>query len=166
MLSYNCNNKKIKNLLYKGECIMALIKCRECGKQISDKAKTCPHCGVKNSSGMSTKKKNIIITCSLIVIVVVVAMILIFKKGPLDVYKSTMIDALEEYRVGKIDRKELRNKMDSISSKLNDYDRNEKDSFKALSISVEAGYISMKLLSDDASNKQINEWIAEIKDIN
>ncbi len=26
---------------------MALIKCKECGKQVSDKAKTCPHCGAK-----------------------------------------------------------------------------------------------------------------------
>lgn len=24
---------------------MALIKCNECGKEISDKAQTCPHCG-------------------------------------------------------------------------------------------------------------------------
>lgn len=24
---------------------MALIKCSECGKEISDKAYTCPHCG-------------------------------------------------------------------------------------------------------------------------
>jgi DNA-directed RNA polymerase subunit RPC12/RpoP len=24
---------------------MALIKCSECGKEISDKAKECPHCG-------------------------------------------------------------------------------------------------------------------------
>ena len=27
---------------------MALIKCSECGKQISDKAKKCPHCGANN----------------------------------------------------------------------------------------------------------------------
>lgn len=25
---------------------MALIKCKECGKEISSKAKTCPNCGV------------------------------------------------------------------------------------------------------------------------
>ena len=25
--------------------IMALIKCKECGREISDKATTCPHCG-------------------------------------------------------------------------------------------------------------------------
>ena len=27
---------------------MALIKCNECGKEISDKAKVCPHCGFEN----------------------------------------------------------------------------------------------------------------------
>jgi len=27
---------------------MALKKCRECGKEVSSKAKTCPHCGVNN----------------------------------------------------------------------------------------------------------------------
>ena len=27
---------------------MALIKCKECGKEISSKADTCPNCGVKN----------------------------------------------------------------------------------------------------------------------
>ena len=26
---------------------MALIKCPECGKQISDKAEVCPHCGIE-----------------------------------------------------------------------------------------------------------------------
>ena len=29
---------------------MSLIKCNECGKQISDKAAFCPHCGVSNKS--------------------------------------------------------------------------------------------------------------------
>ncbi len=28
---------------------MSLINCKECGKQISDKAKKCPHCGVENN---------------------------------------------------------------------------------------------------------------------
>ena len=27
---------------------MALIKCSECGKEVSDKAKKCPHCGASN----------------------------------------------------------------------------------------------------------------------
>ena len=27
---------------------MAMAKCKECGKEVSTKAKVCPHCGVKN----------------------------------------------------------------------------------------------------------------------
>jgi hypothetical protein len=27
---------------------MALVKCKECKKEVSDSAKTCPHCGIKN----------------------------------------------------------------------------------------------------------------------
>ena len=29
---------------------MALVKCTECGKEISDKAEMCPNCGYKNNS--------------------------------------------------------------------------------------------------------------------
>ncbi len=34
---------------------MALTKCKECKKEVSTTAKTCPHCGVKNP-GMTTKQ--------------------------------------------------------------------------------------------------------------
>ena len=34
---------------------MAMIKCPECGKEISDTAKTCTHCGVK-----LRRKKNVL----------------------------------------------------------------------------------------------------------
>ena len=33
---------------------MALIKCKECGKQISDKAEECPHCGYPISNESDT----------------------------------------------------------------------------------------------------------------
>lgn len=36
---------------------MALIKCIECGKEVSDKAKKCPHCGANNKI-QSRKKDN------------------------------------------------------------------------------------------------------------
>jgi ribosomal protein L40E len=29
---------------------MALVHCRDCGKKVSDSAKTCPHCGAKQLS--------------------------------------------------------------------------------------------------------------------
>jgi len=37
---------------------MALIKCEECGKDISDKAFTCPNCGCPISSNYSVKEEN------------------------------------------------------------------------------------------------------------
>lgn len=35
---------------------MALIKCSECGKEISDSAQICPHCGCKTSHGQTVTK--------------------------------------------------------------------------------------------------------------
>ena len=36
---------------------MALINCQECGKQISDKAESCPNCGYRIESTIEEKKK-------------------------------------------------------------------------------------------------------------
>jgi len=36
---------------------MALIKCRECNEQVSDKAKACPHCGVPVKGSMTKRHK-------------------------------------------------------------------------------------------------------------
>ena len=39
---------------------MAMIKCRECGREISSRAETCPHCGMKTryARQMEEKKEN------------------------------------------------------------------------------------------------------------
>ena len=38
---------------------MALIKCRECGKEISDKAKSCPNCGSPTFFAEEENKDNL-----------------------------------------------------------------------------------------------------------
>ena len=35
---------------------MAITKCQECGKEISDKAQTCPHCGAPVEEGAVSSK--------------------------------------------------------------------------------------------------------------
>ena len=35
---------------------MSLVKCHECGNQISTEAKTCPQCGAKNKASAKTSK--------------------------------------------------------------------------------------------------------------
>lgn len=39
---------------------MALVPCRECGKEVSDEAKTCPYCGIKTPSKKRRQRKFII----------------------------------------------------------------------------------------------------------
>lgn len=51
---------------------MALKPCKECKKEVSTSAKTCPHCGVKNP-GVSTKDSLIGLGVLVLIVVVVVA---------------------------------------------------------------------------------------------
>ena len=39
---------------------MALIKCPECGKEISDKAESCPHCGYPITENAEAENINIL----------------------------------------------------------------------------------------------------------
>ncbi len=50
---------------------MALIRCRECRKEVSDSAKVCPHCGVRGVKPIPEKEKTpIYVKIALLVIVV------------------------------------------------------------------------------------------------
>jgi DNA-directed RNA polymerase subunit RPC12/RpoP len=47
---------------------MALVPCRECGKEVSDAAKVCPYCGIKTPS-KKRHQRGIIITVSILLLV-------------------------------------------------------------------------------------------------
>ncbi len=49
---------------------MALIKCKECNKEISDTSKTCPHCGIEIKSNKIKRKK--INTIDILIIIALV----------------------------------------------------------------------------------------------
>ncbi len=34
---------------------MSLVSCRECGQQVSDRARTCPHCGIDSPAAKASK---------------------------------------------------------------------------------------------------------------
>lgn len=48
---------------------MALVKCSECGKEISDTIKKCPNCGYKNKKKLNKKKFVIICIISLVLLI-------------------------------------------------------------------------------------------------
>lgn len=59
---------------------MALIKCPECGKEISDTVKYCPNCGVEitiqNSiTGKSKTKNYIVIAVSIVLIIIAISLV-------------------------------------------------------------------------------------------
>jgi len=47
---------------------MALIKCKECGKEISDKASVCPNCGIR----VHHIKRLVVLSCSIILVLLMV----------------------------------------------------------------------------------------------
>lgn len=64
-----------------GFCSMSLIKCPECGKQVSDKAINCPSCGynIKNMKNHTQKMKlNKMPIATLLIFFVIILVIIIF----------------------------------------------------------------------------------------
>jgi len=59
---------------------MALIKCYECGHEISDKASACPNCGIK----IKQKKKSV----NIILLAIIVVVCLIISIVVANIYKS------------------------------------------------------------------------------
>ena len=55
---------------------MALIKCKECGKEISDKAKQCVHCGYNNSEINSSLKSGNGVAVAIVVLGIMAGCIL------------------------------------------------------------------------------------------
>lgn len=69
---------------------MALIKCSECGKEISDKAKKCPHCWTKYKSENENDRKGFPTGLMFILIVIfVVAIFLMMNYNKKDYNNST-----------------------------------------------------------------------------
>jgi len=65
---------------------MAIIKCEECGKEVSTKAASCPHCGAPQSSykptpAPRTSSTGTVIKTTVIVVVTLVALFFIATFG-------------------------------------------------------------------------------------
>jgi predicted nucleic acid-binding Zn ribbon protein len=56
---------------------MALVKCPECGKEISSQASSCPNCGYKKKQEIKFNKSKIIIP--IIFLLVIVGVVLVVK---------------------------------------------------------------------------------------
>ena len=57
---------------------MALVHCPECGKEVSDAARTCPHCGCVFSTSGSGSSSGSSSGCATVVGLIIAALILYF----------------------------------------------------------------------------------------
>lgn len=77
---------------------MALVKCKECGKEMSDTARKCPNCGYHEK--MQFKKKPIIIGVAVVVLVVIAGIIFgaLTKEKPLTDLEQQAVECVLDYK--------------------------------------------------------------------
>ena len=131
---------------------MALIKCPECNKEISDTAKRCPCCGYKFPI---KNKSTICIICFVIIAIIIIisSIILYTHSQPLYKYKHQIIETLNDY------------KNDTIS-----YDTaSEKDLSKRIklsSLNITISSITLELIKSNTygyDGTKLDEYIDELK---
>lgn len=58
---------------------MAMIKCRECGKEISSRAESCPYCGFKTRYGRNeAENKSNSVMMIVMLVLIVIGLIMVF----------------------------------------------------------------------------------------
>lgn len=158
---------------------MALIKCNECGKEISDGAKICPHCGSQTEKYKKEKAKKVkVITIGAIILISIIGVTIGFgiyvnnlvasrEASSSYRYGIQSINILEKYINGEISNKEaessLENIQDLVRNKMDSLTNEDEDYSKLLFLSIELGSTTWDLLRNDVSLAE--EHVEEIKDI-
>lgn len=157
---------------------MALINCPECGKEVSDKAKTCIHCGypinvskIKTNDEIieQTKQKKKISLIVFIILIILGIGIGIFSynysiSGKKEVNQA--IEILNDYKSGVISSETAKNRLDLITNtlenKANKIDKNKAVNLNKICIIIHE--VNVDLIYDSKSS--IDTTIAKLKKFN
>lgn len=137
---------------------MALINCPECGKEISDSTKICPHCGYKLKNKSDSKKwiiPVIIISIVVIIALIVTAVALTGKKesnknDTQSTISSTVQETTADKSVSLNDNSEFQEKLKSESEKSI---KDMQDKYTELSNDIGGTYKGYK-----KNAEKVNEW--------
>ena len=160
---------------------MALIKCNECGKEISDEARKCPNCGAKTETAKLRNKKirlYSIISISIILIIggLILAKVLLNNTIPVEKNKKKAILLLQKYKNDEIDTEKLCDELDQLHDDVEALYNKETDFSKKIRLSslqitlssieweIHSKYLYMNS-HQGTSDSKINEYINEIKDL-
>lgn len=154
---------------------MALIKCPECGKEVSDKAKSCIHCGYPiNVSKVKTndeiiehakQKKKIGLIVFIILIILGIGIGVFSYNYSISGKKEAnqAIEILKDYKSGVISSETAETRLDSIANTL-EIKAKKIDKFKAVTlneINIIIHEVSVDLIYDRKSS--IDTTIAKLE---
>lgn len=104
---------------------MALVKCPECNKEISNQSKMCPHCGYKTNSQKNKRTvKLILCLLGMVLFIVLIAVIIDMCTTTTDEYEEKLRNSVQEYNevVDRIDELE---EQKQYNDRLIDYYENQ-----------------------------------------
>lgn len=148
---------------------MALIKCEECGKEISEEARSCPNCGAKTD--IAKKQKENIITALIIAVLILIIGVFAFanrKDKFFNKYVTETVEILEEYRENEMTSELAVRKLYSIkceieerAEKIKDESEKRYDDYTTLLINISG--ISREIEKNTIDGTGIDEYIKNIK---
>lgn len=156
---------------------MALIKCKECGKDISDTAKVCIHCGAKTEKTKELNKKlKLYGIISIIIILIISSIILIYNNDTIVKSKNKAISLLQKYKNDEIDTEKLVDELEqlsydikALSNQKDDFSKSSKLNLLSITLNSISWDINKRYLSwnshEGTSDSKINEYMKEIKDL-
>ena len=152
---------------------MALIKCKECGKTISDEAKSCPNCGspTEKSKNKRVKIFKLAFTIGIIIVALIVfCLVFIGVRHNSDsyIYGQQAISIINDFKERKISNhdaiKQLDSLRDEIKSVTEEMDSESNKYQKLFMIRIYVDGASNELLSlDGPSSYELDEIINSIK---
>ena len=137
---------------------MALINCPECGKEISDEAKSCPNCGkplkVKREIKINKKKLGIVIGIIVVLTIGIIVGLRIYTNNPDYVIKK-YVEAINNGKFDELEKYEYNYEDYTIKSDAKDY-----NPAKAKITS----YDSPDKIPEDISYLCINQYIPPVQE--
>ncbi len=148
---------------------MALINCKECGKQISDTAKICIHCGAKTETAQKlrlNRKDAIIATLVAIamIAIVIIGMYYVKTSNPSYRYSKEAIKILENYKDNAITRKQAIRELNSLSYQVKEESEKKDNDTSLFLLYTKLGVISLKIELEEVDRIDINDYIEELKE--
>lgn len=154
---------------------MALIKCKECGKDISDTAKVCINCGAKTEKAKRDNKNIVKLGITILIIILLASVIFaIYSHNPKIKVCNKAINILEKYKKDEINTPKLMNKLKTLSNEAEALSKKARKSETQLDLSNIS--ITLYLMSNEISNtyyywsshaetsdSKIDEYIKNIK---